>query len=47
MTQGGGYNLESLRSELRGLLKQVIHMSAYPRTVFSFQIFIVQCNADA
>lgn len=36
MASGGGYNLESLRSELRSILEQVIHLGAYPRTVIAF-----------
>lgn len=36
------YNIDSMRSELKSLLEQVVHLGAYPRTVLSFQIFIVK-----
>jgi ribonuclease PH len=42
--EGGalGYNLESLRSELKGILEQVISLGSYPKGILSFQIFIVK-----
>lgn len=42
MNKGGAYNLESLRSELRSILEQVINLSSYPRTILNFQIFLVK-----
>jgi len=43
----GAYNLESLRAELKCILEQVIHLGSYPRTVFSFQIFLVKKENDS
>jgi hypothetical protein len=36
MSEGGAYNMESLRSELRSMLEEVIQLSAYPKCILSF-----------
>jgi len=43
--EGGGYNLESLRSELRSMLEEVIQLSAYPKCLLTFQVFITKNQA--
>jgi len=44
---GDGVNLENIRSEVRSMLEQVIQLSAYPRCVLTFQVFITKREAPA
>lgn len=45
LTGKEGENMESLRTELRSMLEQVIQLSAYPRCILTFQIFITKKEA--
>jgi hypothetical protein len=47
INEGGAYNLEALKSQLRSMLEEVIYLTAYPKCVLAFQIFIVKRDAPA
>lgn len=39
------YNMESLRSELRSMLEEVIQLAAYPKCILTLQVFITKREA--
>ena len=44
---GGPYTQETLRSELKSILEQVISLNSYPKTLIQFQLFIEKKESEA